>query len=167
MSASSSAHPGRNPPSWFVLVIALLICVGGGALSGLLSSSGPSPWYDSLMKSALTPPSWTFGVVWPVLYVMMAVAVWMVWMAPAGPDRHRALILFAVQLGVNFIWSPIFFGANLIGLSVLVIFLLVVLVILTIFSFARVRRTAALLLVPYLAWGIFAFYLSLIIWIRN
>lgn len=165
MAAATSS--GRTVPAWLGLLIALVICVGGGAISGLLSASGPSPWYDALEKSALTPPSWVFGVVWPVLYVLMAVAIWMVWRAPDQPARSRALILFAVQLLVNFIWSPVFFGAGLLGLSVLIIVALIVLVIMTISAFAKVNKTAAILLLPYLAWICFAAYLSLLIWIKN
>lgn len=154
-----------NP--WIALVVAVGGCLVLGSASGLLSNSGPSPWYDALVKSPLTPPAWVFGVVWPTLYALMGVSAWLIWRLPATPARGHALRLFIVQLTVNLAWSPVFFGTHMIGLSVIVIALLLALVALTLWRFWALSRMAAVLLLPYLAWTCYALYLDAYIWINN
>jgi benzodiazapine receptor len=132
-----------------------------GSASGWLSGSGyGNPWFDALQKPTFMPPGWAFGVVWPILYVLMGVALAMILAEPPSPRRKTALILFFVQLALNFAWSPIFFGGHDIGLAKIVIFLMAAIAAAAAGQFLRLRRVAGLLLIPYLAWLIFAAMLN-------
>ena len=142
------------------LLVCLLICFGASFLGSQATMQGLQAWYPSLNKPAFNPPSWVFAPVWTVLFFLMSVALWMVWRSPASKWRTMALILFAVQLILNVLWSWLFFAwQNLFG-SFVEILCLVVAIMATIFAFSRVRSTAAWLLVPYLAWTGFASFLT-------
>jgi tryptophan-rich sensory protein len=125
----------------------------------------PGPWYAELAKPAWTPPNWLFGPVWTVLYVMIAVAAWLVWQRESRIGTP--LILWGLQLGLNGVWSWLFFGLERPGLAVLDIVALLVTIAATVLAFARVSRAAALLLLPYLAWVAFATALNIAIWQLN
>jgi benzodiazapine receptor len=128
-----------------------------GSASGLLSGSGyGNAWFDALVKPFFMPPGWAFGVVWPILYLLMGISLAMVVVEPASPRRRVALMLFFVQLALNFAWSPIFFAAHDIGLAKIVIFLMAALAAAAAGQFMRLRKAAGLLLIPYLAWLVFA-----------
>ena len=138
---------------WKIAVPAVIGIVALGSLSGFLSNSGYSnDWFAALDKPSFMPPGWMFGVVWTTLYALMGLAVAMVWTAPPSPERSTALRLFAAQLVLNLAWSPIFFGARMVEIGLLVILVMFVLVALTAWHFGRVRPLAGWLLVPYLAW---------------
>ena len=140
--------------------IALIACpaiVLLGSASGWLSNSGyGNPWFDALQKPLFMPPGWLFGVVWPILYLLMGLALAMILALPPSPQRRSALILFFAQLALNFAWSPIFFAAHDISLAKWVIFFMTILAALAAGRFMRLRKPAGLLLIPYLAWLIFA-----------
>jgi tryptophan-rich sensory protein len=139
-----------------VIAIELL----GGA-SGWLSNSGyENGWFAALRKPAFMPPGWAFGVVWPILYLLLGVALAMILAEPRSPRRKAALALFAIQMLLNFAWSPIFFGAHDIKLGQIVIFAMVVIAAAAAGQFYRLRKAAGLLMVPYLAWLIFAAMLN-------
>ena len=125
----------------------------------------PGPWYAALEKPAWTPPSWLFGPVWTVLYVMIAVAGWLVWQRESRVGTP--LVLWGAQLALNGVWSWLFFGLERPGLAALDIVVLLVLIATTALAFMRVSRVAALLLVPYLAWVGFATALNIAIWRLN
>jgi len=125
----------------------------------------PGPWYDALAKPAWTPPGWLFGPVWTVLYVLMAVAAWLVWLEQ--PRLSAAIALWSAQLALNGVWSLLFFGLERPGLAAIDIVALLLAIAATALAFARVSRVAALLLVPYLAWVGFATALNLAIWRLN
>ncbi|MEO7634109.1 MAG: TspO/MBR family protein [Sphingomicrobium sp.] len=128
-----------------------------GSASGWLSQSGyGNSWFDALAKPFFMPPGWAFGLVWPILYAMLGVALAMILAEPPSPLRRTALILFLVQLALNFAWSPLFFAAHDITLAKYMIMLMAVLAALAARGFWRIRRVAGLLLIPYLAWLIFA-----------
>ena len=132
-----------------------------GSASGWLSGSGyGNPWFDALLKPIFMPPGWLFGVVWPLLYLLMGIALAMILAEPESPRRRKALILFFAQLALNFAWSPIFFAAHDITLAKYVIFVMTVVAAAAAGQFMRLKRTAGLLLVPYLAWLIFAAMLN-------
>jgi len=142
-----------------------LFCVPGvlllGFLSGQLAGSGPgNPWFASLAKPAIYPPPGLFGIVWSVLYVLMGLAVAMIGAARGARGRGLALGLFAVQLALNLAWSPVFFGARQITAALVLIIALDIAVLLTIVLFARIRLLASLFLLPYLAWILFATFLT-------
>jgi translocator protein len=140
--------------------IALVTCpliVLFGSASGSLSNSGyGNAWFAALQKPGFMPPGWAFGIVWPLLYLLMGVAVAMVLAQPPSPRRKMALVLFSAQLALNFAWSPVFFAAHDISLAKYVIFVMAVIAAAAAGQFLRLRRAAGLLLVPYLAWLIFA-----------
>ena len=151
-----------RPRSWSrIAVITAPLIVLLGSASGWLSNSGyGNGWFDALNKPFFMPPGWAFGVVWPILYLLMGIALAMVLAELPSQRRRTALVLFFVQLALNFAWSPIFFAAHDITLAKYVIFIMAVLAAATAGQFLRLRRDAGLLLVPYLAWLVFAAMLN-------
>jgi len=143
----------------------LLLCIVGGAVSGL--ASPPGEWYASLSKPSWNPPGWIFGPVWTVLYAMIGVAGWRLWACRAAPAGIRALRAFAVQLVLNFAWTPVFFGLQQPGLALAVIVALVGAIVATIARSWSVDRAAATMLMPYMAWVSFATALNAAIWWLN
>lgn len=136
-------------------------CVLLGFLSGLLFQSGPeNPWFAMLDKPAIFPPPALFGIVWTILYIMMGFALALVCAAWGARGRTLAIALFIIQFVINLAWTPTFFGAQEITLALVVIGALNIALIATVVAFWRVRKGAALLLVPYLAWVIFATVLN-------
>ena len=151
---------------WIGLAAWLAVTFLAAAIGG---TSGPGPWYAELEKPAWTPPSWVFGPVWTTLYILMAVAAWMVWERRAerpAPVR-RALTVYVVQLALNALWSLLFFRWQLFGLAALEILVLLAAIVLTMRLFAPIRRPAAWLLAPYLVWVSYATTLSVGIWWMN
>ena len=123
-------------------------------------------WYAGLAKPLLNPPAWVFGPTWTILYLLMGVSLWLVWTSQSG-EKSKALWLFAIQLVLNTIWSPIFFGAQSISGALTIIVLLWAAIVLTLKIFTKISRPAAWLLVPYLLWVTFAGYLNFAIWMLN
>jgi tryptophan-rich sensory protein len=124
-------------------------------------------WYASLDKPHWTPPRVAFPIVWPVLYALIAIAGWRLWEAPSSSLRAAALTAYAIQLGLNAIWSPIFFGAHRLLTGLVVIVSLVFAIVATIALAWPIDRLAAAVLLPYLAWTSFAAALNASIWSRN
>lgn len=156
------AHPSQlRATQWrWALFLAPLILVLG-LISGQLAGSGAdNPWLASLEKPAFYPPPAAFGVVWTILYLMMGLALAMIVAARGARGRRAAIGAFIVQLVLNLAWSPLFFAAHQLTLSLGLLLLLGLALLLTILLFARVRGTAAWLLVPYFAWVLFATYLT-------
>lgn len=149
---------------WLALAGFIGICLLVGALGGLATAKSVVEWYPTLNKPSWTPPSWVFGPVWTLLYIMMGIAAWLVW---RKGDAKGALILFFGQLLFNLAWSVLFFGARSPVLGLVDIAFLWLAVAATIFAFALKSRPAAFLLVPYLAWVSFASALNLAIVMLN
>jgi tryptophan-rich sensory protein len=138
------------------------------AVAGVATVPNIKIWYAVLPHPPFTPPNGVFGPVWTVLYIGMAIAAWRIWRCgDVLGDHQRALNLWGWQLGVNAIWAPIFFALHRPGLAIAVILMLDVMVTLTIAAFRRIDRIAAILMVPYLAWGCFATYLTIGFWWLN
>jgi translocator protein len=132
-----------------------------GFLSGQLSgSAADSYWFQSLEKPALYPPPATFGLVWAALYFMMGLAFAMICAAWGSRLRLWAILAFIVQLAINLAWSPVFFAAHDIELALYVIIALDVALLVTVVLFFKVRTWAGVLLLPYLAWALFATVLN-------
>ena len=127
----------------------------------------PDAWYQGLVKPALTPPGWVFGPVWTVLYAAMGVSAWLVWRQKDRVPVQGALFLFGIQLVLNGIWTYLFFGLKNPGLAFVEILVLWVAIACTVISFRQKSRTAALILIPYLAWVSFAAYLNFELWRLN
>ena len=124
-------------------------------------------WYAGLTKPSWNPPNWLFGPVWTVLYLLMALAAWLVWRKYSFSGASGALALFIFQLGLNAAWSWIFFGLHQIGLALFEILVLWAAISLTIIKFWQLNPLAGVLLLPYLAWVTFASVLNLAIWRLN
>jgi len=132
-----------------------------GTLSGRASNSGyGNAWFDALVKPDLMPPGWIFGAAWTVLYILLGFALALILHARGARGRGLALALFIAQLLLNFSWSPVFFAMHRVGLALTIIILMLVLSIVATVLFARIRRTAALLMLPYLGWLTFAALLN-------
>jgi tryptophan-rich sensory protein len=154
-------------PKLAALLVSLAVCFGVQAVSGVLTASGVRDWYPTLLKPGWTPPDWVFFPVWTVLYLLMAVAAWLVWHHARGPGRRTALVLFAVQLVLNAAWSGLFFALRSPGAAFAEIIALWVAITATLVSFGRASPAAAGLLVPYLLWVTYATALNGAIWVMN
>ena len=128
-----------------------------GFISGALSGSGAeNPWFDALVKPSLYPPPATFGIVWSLLYLLMGLATAMVVTAWGAPLRGAALAAFGAQFVINLVWSPLFFALHKITAALILLAVLDVMVIAAVVLYWKVRQRAAMLLLPYLAWVLFA-----------
>lgn len=166
-SLRDRADAGERGPDWPVLVGAVVVCQLAGVIPSLLTADEVATWYPTLAAPAFTPPSWVFGPVWTVLYLLMGVALYLVWQRATGREHQLALGLFAVQLSLNAAWTLVFFGAQALLGGLLVILVLLAAVLATTWAFARVDRRAAALLVPYLCWVGFATLLTFEFWRLN
>lgn len=146
------------------LLVAFAICF---AVAGIGAVFEPDAWYAQLVKPTWNPPNWVFPPIWTALYAMMAIAAWMVWHRAGLGGAPAALALFAVQLALNGAWSWLFFGLHLPGLALADIVLLWLALAATLLAFARVRRLAGILLLPYLVWVSFAGALNFALWRLN
>jgi translocator protein len=150
------------------LIISILIPVLVGAISGYFTTSGVNGWYALANKPWFNPPNWIFAPVWSMLYVLMGIALFLVWKADAPKDiKQTAIILFVVQLVLNFFWSIIFFKFQQPGWAFAEIILMWLMILLTIFWFGKINAAAAWLLVPYICWVSFASVLNYSIWRLN
>ena len=143
---------------WLALVVAVLICFGAAALGSWATVRGLRGWYPALRKPSWNPPGAVFGPVWTILYLAMAVAVWLVWRS--GGDVTVAVGLFALQLALNVAWSVVFFGMRNPRGALVVIVALWLAIAATLIVFASIDPLAGALFVPYLAWVTFASVLN-------
>ena len=156
------ASPGQLRASylrWALVTVPGLVLLG--SLSGVLSNSGTgNSWFDALVKPAIYPPPQLFGIVWTINYALMGLALALVLAARGAWWRGRAVIAFLVQLALNLAWSPVFFAAHQISGALALILALDAAVMVTVWLFWRVRPLAAWLMLPYLAWILFATVLT-------
>lgn len=127
----------------------------------------PGAWYEGLAKPGFTPPNAVFGPVWGVMYTFNAIALYLLLRAPVSAARRAALAAMALQLALNAAWTPMFFGAQMIGLALVVIAALALAIVAAIFAARRVSGVAAALLLPYLGWVAFASALNAALWTLN
>lgn len=155
-------------PSSFTqkFLLCLILCLGGGWLTGLTTQHGVKEWYPHLIKPYGTPADIVFPIVWSVLYISMAVGLTLLWISKTS-GKKLAFLFFTIQLFLNFIWSWLFFYLQEPGLALVDIVLLWFSILMTICFFWTHTRYGSYLLVPYLVWVSFAFYLNLFIWIYN
>jgi len=143
-----------------ILVIVPLVLLLGTLSGRLAGSSETNPWFSALLKPEAYPPGVVFGIVWTLLYILMGIAAALVWNARGAAGRGLAILLFLLQLGANFAWSPLFFRYHQILPAFWLIVAILVLAGLTAWRFAVVRRLAAWLMLPYLMWLGFAAVLN-------
>lgn len=167
---NNSEVPLRVIPSpvnpWLALLGWIVLCALTGAI-GAVASVDAKEFYAALDQPAWAPPASVFGPVWTLLYMSMAVAAWLVWRERGFARARGALGLFIAQLAVNALWSWLFFAWHRGAYAFIDILVLLALIVATIVSFARIRRLAAWLLAPYLAWVGFATLLNYSVWQLN
>ena len=146
-------------------LIGILVPEVVGLFSQLFSGAG-TDFYDTLNQPAFSPPGWVFPVVWTLLYALMGAASYRIYRSDS-PCRTGALALYGAQLAVNFLWPMVFFRLEAIGAAVAVLVVLNILIFLTILQFAKIDRTAAWMMLPYLLWSLFALYLNLGVFALN
>lgn len=154
----------RASTAWPSLVV-LLVVTWCAALLGM--QFPPDEWYRSLQRPSFAPPDAVFGPVWSVLYTLMAIAAWLVWRRRGEARVGTAMTAYGVQLVLNAAWSPLFFGAHWIGVALIDLVLLWGAVLATTVLFWKQSRTAAALMLPYLAWVSFAAALNFEFWRLN
>jgi benzodiazapine receptor len=150
------------------LIISIVICQSVGVIGAFFTQPAIPTWYATLVKPAFTPPHWVFAPAWTTLYVLMGIALFLVWRRGLAEGKVKLAIgLFSVQLLCNAVWSPLFFGLRspLAGLVDIVV--LWIAIACTIFSFLKISRTSGIVLVPYLMWVSFAAVLNAAIWRLN
>ncbi|MBA4161292.1 MAG: tryptophan-rich sensory protein [Novosphingobium sp.] len=156
------ASPGQLRAAflrWALFVVPGIMFLG--FFAGRLGGSGAgNPWFIDLAKPSLYPPPATFGIVWTILYLVMGIALTLVITARGAPERGPAIGLFVLQLVLNLAWSPLFFGMHKIAAALALLVAIDLAVIATILAFRKVRPIAAWLLLPYLAWVLFATVLN-------
>ena len=140
---------------------------GAGAFGSLFTAPAIQGWYATLTKPDLTPPSWVFAPVWSTLFLFMGIAAYLVWQRRHVSHVRTSFVFFGVQLALNVLWSFLFFGLQNPAFALLDIAFLWVAIFGTIVAFAKVSRSAAWLLAPYLAWVSFAAYLNYLLWALN
>ena len=154
--------------TYFSLALSILLSLAAGAIGSVFTYSEIPTWYASLVRPDIAPPNWIFGPVWTTLYILMGTAAWLVWKADAvRTAKRRALLVYALQLALNTLWSFIFFGMHALGLALVEICALWLAIAATIYFFYPISRTAASLLVPYIAWVSFASFLNYTLWMMN
>lgn len=156
-------RPTAPPPTEFTVIAFIGIIAATAlvaALGGMISAGEADPWYQTLNRAPGNPPGFVFGLVWPVLYILMAIGACLVWRAAGWPRSDRALGVFFVQLIANLGWSYLFFGLHLPLLALIDLVALWVLAFVMTREFGRHSRIAAQLQYPYLAWLTFAAYLN-------
>jgi tryptophan-rich sensory protein len=149
------------------LLVFLTICLLTAQAGSMLTRPSITSWYAGLAKPAWTPPNWVFAPVWTALYVMMAVAAWLVWKNHGFRTAGLALTLFGAQLALNLGWSALFFALQRPAAAFAEIILLWLMILLTMLAFWKLSPAATWLLLPYLAWVSFAAWLNFAIWRLN
>ncbi len=137
-------------------IISILFPLVAGGLSGFLTAGEINTWYTTLERPSFSPPNFVFGPVWTILYLVMGISLYRIWTQQASEDRTRSLMLFNIQLVLNFFWSLIFFRWHQIGIALLEIVVLWTTIILMIRAFRKVDKWAAYMNMPYLIWVSFA-----------
>ena len=150
--------------NYLKLVISIGVCLLVGFIAGMLTATSIDTWYSTLTKPSFNPPNWVFGPAWTILYIMMGIALYLVWNAS---NNRIAVTFFVIQLALNFLWSFLFFALENPLIAFIEILLLLGMIILTAVQFYPVSRTAAFLLIPYILWVIFASLLNFSIYWLN
>jgi benzodiazapine receptor len=158
-----SPAPTRRPVASALMLVAFIAISFAVAAFGSIATAGAvDGWYADAEKAPWNPPNWLFGPAWTLLYLLMSIAAWLVWRERHRTPVRRALTLYVVQLVLNALWTPVFFGlypalgASALWIALVIILALDVVVLLTMLRFWKHSRPAALLLVPYWAWILFA-----------
>ena len=154
----------KSKTKTYAVSIAIALAVGG--LSALFTNMGMDN-YRLVEKPTLTPPEIVFPIVWTILYTLMGISAARIWIASEDRGRNGGLLLYAIQLVVNFFWSIVFFNLQAYGFAFFWLLILWLLVLLMIISFSKTDKIAAYLQIPYFLWLTFAAYLNFMVWMLN
>ena len=147
------------------LLIFSILAFGASAWGGLVTSLYKEPWYSTIIKPEFNPPDWIFAPVWIALYLAMSVAIWLIWINPKKSEK--VIYVYFIHLLINGSWSLFFFGLHLILVSLMIIVIIIFLVIWLIKLYYPINKISSYLMLPYLAWLIYAFLLNFYIFILN
>ena len=148
-------------------LISILLPLSLGAIAGMFTSQSVPEWYATLNRPSFNPPNWIFGPVWTTLYILMGISFFLIWKQEASKVRNRAILIFLLQLLLNFAWSFIFFYFNMIGLALVEIILLWINIVLMLVVFYKIKPVASYINIPYLLWVTFATVLNASYYILN
>jgi tryptophan-rich sensory protein len=137
------------------LIVSIIVSFAAGAIGAIFTASAIPTWYATLIKPAFNPPNWLFAPAWSILYLLMGIALYLVWISPKE-NKKMAYTAFFVQLILNAFWSIIFFGFHNLSLAFVEIVILWLTIVWTFISFYKISKPASYLLIPYLLWVIFA-----------
>ena len=153
---------------FFKLIVSVVSVLLVGFFSSFFGMSAIENWYQTLSKPIFSPPNWIFGPVWTVLYILIGVSFYFVWTSGVNRDaKKRAYLVFAVQIFLNFFWTVLFFGNQMIFGALVDISLLWIAILLNIFAFYRISKISGILLIPYFLWVSFAALLNYSLWVLN
>lgn len=153
---------------YLIMIVFAGLCLSIGSLGTLFTIPAIPGWYAGLAKPFFSPPNWIFGPVWTILYILMGISAFFIWSKGTKNKKVReALKLFAIQLFLNAIWSPVFFGARNLLLALLIIIAMWIYIVKTIMAFSKLDKNASYLLYPYIAWVSFATILNFSVWLLN
>jgi tryptophan-rich sensory protein len=148
-------------------LISILLPLSLGAIAGMFTSQSVPEWYATLNRPSFNPPNWIFGPVWTTLYILMGISFFLIWKKEASKVRNRAILIFLLQLLLNFAWSFIFFYFNMIGLALVEIILLWISIVMMLVVFYKIKPLASYINIPYLLWVTFATVLNAGYYILN
>ena len=152
----------------FKLIASLIIPFIAAGIGSLFTSQTVSTWYETLQRPVFSPPNWIFSPVWTILFLMMGLSLYLVWKKGIKTKKAKtAITFFGIQLGLNALWSILFFGLQSPSLAFMEIIVLWFAILGTIVSFYKISRKAAYLLIPYILWVSFAIILNFAIVILN
>ncbi|MDF1757070.1 MAG: tryptophan-rich sensory protein [Legionellaceae bacterium] len=149
---------------YFYFFICIVAFQAIGYVMGLITKANIDPWYHNLIKSSLTPPDIYFGIVWTVLYILLAIIGVNIF-TTEGHSKILQRTTYSSQMVLNWLWSPVFFSFHWVGVGFTIIILMTILTTVLIYSLYNGNKKMAFLLLPYLLWILFATYLNGFIWI--
>ena len=165
-STALASKTNINPIAKLLLCLVLPISVGGFS-AYLTNGEASGEWFRTLLKPSFNPPAFLFGPVWTTLYILMGIGVFLVWNTPKTALRQHALLIFVVQLFLNFWWSILFFKMHLTFVAIIDILLMWIMIAYMIVLFKKIKPIAGYLQVPYLLWVSFATALNISLWYLN
>ena len=148
-------------------VASLLLPLTVGGIAGIFTAEAIPGWYASLNQPSFNPPNWVFGPVWTMLYIILGFSLFLIWKLPSGKERNQAILIFMMQLLLNFGWSFFFFYFKMIGLALIDIVALWIMIIVMLVQFYKLKPVAAYINIPYLLWVTFATVLNVAYFFLN
>lgn len=149
-----------NKTNIIKLVVSIALPLGLGAIAGMFTSQAVPEWYSSLNQPTINPPNRIFGPVWSALYVLMGISFYLIWKEKPSKNRNKAILIYLIQLILNFAWSFLFFYFKSISLALIEIVILLIFIVLMLISFYKIKPIACYINIPYLLWVSFATVLN-------